>query len=261
MDRIEQMKQTLQPIREKLISHPLYHSLQSLEDLQRFSESHVFAVWDFMSLLKALQMRLTCTTVPWVPVGNAETRYLINEIVLGEESDVDPGGHRTSHFELYLQAMHQMGADTKPIKNFIEAIRRGEKSEEALKRLSVSEGIRDFVRFTLEIATQAPTHVQAAVFTFGREDLIPDLFMGIVRELSDLHPEKLGLFRYYLERHIEVDGEHHSKLAMQMVSLLCDNQPHYWQEAMDAANAALRYRLRLWDTIYASLPLRAAAAS
>ncbi|WP_346348965.1 DUF3050 domain-containing protein [Pedobacter sp. JY14-1] len=46
-------------------------------NLRQFMESHVFAVCDFMWQLKALQEQPTCTSLPWIPVGNAETRYLI----------------------------------------------------------------------------------------------------------------------------------------------------------------------------------------
>jgi hypothetical protein len=249
MDRIPQLQKAIAPLREQLIQHPMYASLQTVEDLQLFAEQHVFAVWDFMTLLKALQRNLTCTELPWIPVGNAETRYLINEIVLGEESDVDQAGKRVSHYELYLQAMEEMGADTGVINNLVRQMRRGANLVDVLPGLPVPASVKDFVRYTFDIATTAPMHVQAAVFTFGREDLIPDLFMGIVRELSAAYPQ-LETFRYYLERHIEVDGENHSQLAMQMVSLLCGHDALKWQEATDAARTALEKRLQLWDGIY-----------
>ncbi|NBP59428.1 DUF3050 domain-containing protein, partial [bacterium] len=73
-----------------ILKHSLYGSLNGLDDLRAFSQVHVFAVWDFMSLLKSLQRQLTGIDIPWTPVGSASTRYLINEIVTGEESDVDP---------------------------------------------------------------------------------------------------------------------------------------------------------------------------
>ena len=81
-------------------------------------EYHVYAVWDFMSLLKALQIELTCTTLPWKPVGDTKIRRLINSIVLEEESDVDADGNPSSHYEMYLDAMIECGADTKKIESF-----------------------------------------------------------------------------------------------------------------------------------------------
>jgi hypothetical protein len=99
---IEKLKEEITPLRSQLIGHPLYAKIKTIDHLNVFMEHHVFAVWDFMSLLKSLQRNLTCVNLPWVPVGNPQTRYLINEIVLGEESDVDEQGLRTSHFELYL---------------------------------------------------------------------------------------------------------------------------------------------------------------
>jgi hypothetical protein len=56
-----------------------------------------------MSLLKALQSKLTCTTTPWFATANPETRYLINEVV-AEESDLTIDGRRQSHYEMYIEA-------------------------------------------------------------------------------------------------------------------------------------------------------------
>ena len=102
--RIEKLKTEIEPLRQQLIQHDLYKNIRTIEDLHVFMEHHMFAMWDFMSLLKSLQQTLTCTGVPWMPVGSANTRYLINEIVLGEESDVDAEGNRISHFELYKKS-------------------------------------------------------------------------------------------------------------------------------------------------------------
>ena len=214
-----------------------------------FTGYHVFAVWDFMSLLKSLQQKLTCTTTPWVPIGSANTRYLINEIVLGEESDVDESGNRTSHFELYLNAMKKMGADTTPIDQLLIYLQNGISVQQAMEQLQLPNAIKDFVGYTFNIIEKAPVHVQAAVFTFGREDLIPDMFMGLVKDLSAQYPEQLSVFKYYLERHIEVDGDHHSHLAMEMVAELCGEDALKWEQATEAAIASLKQRKYLWDAV------------
>lgn len=248
-----QLKKRLEEVRPALVEHSLYHSLNNLEQLRRFTESHVFAVWDFMSLLKSLQQKLTCTSIPWLPVGSANTRYLINEIVLGEESDIDEAGNRTSHFELYLKAMEQMGADTTVITQLLTSVHNGVPVQQAMQQLQLPRSICDFVGYTFEIIEKAPLHVQAAVFTFGREDLIPDMFMGLVKDLSVQYPAQLSVFRYYLERHIEVDGDHHSQLAMEMVSELCGEDALKWEHAAEAALMSLKYRKRLWDAVYTTI--------
>ena len=109
---ISTINEKIQPQKKILLQHPLYEKVKTVEDLHQFLESHVYAVWDFMSLLKALQEKLTCTTTPWFATQNPETRYLINEIVLAEESDLTLDGKRLSHFEMYVEAMQSCGAQT-----------------------------------------------------------------------------------------------------------------------------------------------------
>jgi len=246
---IHQLKEKITPAREEIINHPLYSRLKTIQDLQTFTSYHVFAVWDFMSLLKRLQQELTCVSTPWIPKGSANTRYLINEIVLGEESDVDPDGNRISHFELYLHSMELLGASSSEIKEILHHIHSGNLVSEVLKFAAIPDAVKTFCNHTFELVENAPVHVLAAVFTFGREDLIPDMFHELVSRLADRYPEKISLFKYYLERHIEVDGDHHSLLALQMVEELCGNNELKWREAADASVQALKARKLLWDGI------------
>lgn len=246
--RLQRLREALQPVREQLIAHPLYTRLQSVADIRVFTEQHVYAVWDFMSLLKSLQRHLTCVSLPWMPEGDGNTRYLINEIVLGEETDIDQQGRRMSHFELYLEAMKEMGADTGAVNRFLQRLRAGDSVRVALAEENVLAGVQDFVNHTFSIIEAEPVHVQAAVFTFGREDLIPGMFISMVKELSEKEPA-IGIFRYYLERHIEVDGDHHSNLAMEMVMSLCGDDDEKWAEATEASRKALEQRKLLWDAV------------
>ncbi|WP_118949739.1 DUF3050 domain-containing protein [Taibaiella helva] len=252
MDHLKRLQQEIAPLQQQLVQHPVYRQIASLEHLQQFMQHHVFAVWDFMSLLKALQRALTCVDLPWVPRGDAETRYLINEIVTGEESDVDEQGRRHSHFELYLEAMAQSGSDTVPVRQLLVLLAAGKDLQEALEESGAPEAAVDFVRNTFEVIGSNKPHLQAAVFTFGREDLIPQMFLSFVNSLHAQAPEQIGIFKYYLERHIEVDGDHHAHLAHRMTASLCGTSESRWQEATEAVIKALECRIRLWDGISAS---------
>lgn len=255
------LEHRIAPLRERLAHHPLYGSIQSLEALYIFMEEHVFAVWDFMSLLKTLQRGLTCVDLPWVPTENAEARRLINEIVLGEESDLYQG-RPVSHFELYLEAMRACGADTQQMMQVLHKVRDGVAVKNAIA--DVPDAARGFVEQTVALieSSQSKLHKVAAAFTFGREDLIPKMFRGFVRDLDRELGGRLELFTWYLERHIEVDGEEHGPMALRMVSSLCGNDEQRWREAAEAAESALLARLALWDGILARIAsLKAEQAS
>ena len=243
----------LSPLKAKLLEHPLYTKLNSVEAIRVFMTYHSFAVWDFMSLVKALQQKLTCTQLPWVPVGSPSSRRLINEIVWGEESDVDAAGNPTSHYELYLQAMEDIGADKTPIVDLVTAIQNGMPWQEAVSQALIPEEIKTFVRFSLTTATTAPAHIVGGVFTYGREDLIPDLFIAIVRGLANQQKGNVDTLLYYLERHIELDGDEHGPMALQMMQELCGDSVKNWDEATSFAQQALEHRIRLWDFIATQL--------
>ena len=239
----------LDEYRSVLVNHPLYNKIDSIDAIRLFMETHVFAVWDFMSLLKRLQLELTCASIPWIPVGNPITRRLINEIVFGEESDVDQNGQAVSHFELYIRAMKDVGADTSAITYFIKQIKQGKSWENALLNSGASQAAIQFVRNTMACVEHAPIHVVAGVFTYGREDLIPDMFISIVRELSEKGHSGAQTLVYYLERHIEIDGDEHGPMALRMIEELCEGDLTKKQESIHAAKQALENRIELWDAI------------
>lgn len=251
--KISKIQQNIEPLRQQIINHKVYSEISELEDLQIFMEHHIYAVWDFMSLLKALQINLTCTTLPWFPVGDAVTRQLINEIVAGEESDVDAEGNIKSHFELYLDAMEQCGANTKPIKNLLTSLQNGREFDMAFELAQVPDAARNFVKSTFETINSGKAYLQASSFTFGREDLIPNMFYSMVNDLNSTKPEQVSTFKYYLERHIEVDGDHHSHLALSMTEKLCEQNESFWLEAEQTAKHALQNRIDLWDAAYAEI--------
>jgi hypothetical protein len=249
---LQALAEQLRPLYERLANHPLYGSFETLEDLHVFMEAHVFAVWDFMSLLKTLQRGLTCVDVPWLPSRFVESRRLVNEIVLGEESDVY-GLEAVSHFELYLRAMRECGSSTTAIEGLLDGLHNGLGWERALAMSGAPLAAERFVRATFAVIGSDKLHATAAAFTFGREDLIPDIFRGFIRDQNEKLRGRLELMRWYLERHIEVDGEEHGPMALRMVAELCEEDTTKWQEAADAAETALRARIALWDGIAESL--------
>lgn len=251
MNKMEEINAYIQDERAQLLAHPLYSKIRDIKDLRLFTQIHVYAVWDFMSLLKSLQGRLTCTQVPWIATAYPNTRYLINEIVLAEESDEYIDGRRLSHFEMYLDAMVSMGADTSAIDEFVTLIKQGEQVSLAIDRLESDSRVKEFLDYTFDIIFNGGDHEVAAAFTFGREDLIPGMFSAILKEIQIRFPDTdLRKFIYYFERHIELDGDEHGPLAMQMVMELAGDDAVKWDAIKKVSKEALTKRIALWDAIY-----------
>lgn len=247
---IKQVNTAIEKQREILLNHPLYSKIKSPKDLQIFMENHVFAVWDFMSLLKALQIKLTCVSIPWLATEFPQTRYLINEIVLAEESDIGFDGSRLSHFEMYLKAMKALQADTKEMDDLLIELNKGTSIEATINNSDLPIAVKDFLNFTFTTIEKGEAHEIAAAFTFGREDLIPGMFTSILKELQINFPNSnLSELIYYFERHIELDADEHGPMALQMVNELCGDDPKKWEQVIVASQEALNKRIALWDSI------------
>lgn len=249
MTQIEIIQKELEPFRQELIAHDLYKNIDSIPNIQIFMQMHIFAVWDFMSLVKSLQNSLSCTTIPWVPNKNTNSTRLINDIVLCEESDFNAQGVAMSHFEMYIEAMNQIGAKTSQIDSFISNLQEAKDYQSSLKLLNINEEIKNFLDFTFDVINSQKVHLVASVFTFGRENLIPDMFVEIVRKFNAQPNEDLSKLVYYLDRHIDIDGEEHGPMALTMINDLCSNDQEKWDEVKELCKEALRRRIKLWDSI------------
>jgi len=250
------MKLNLDRIHERqarLSSHPLFtgDSLKTLDELHVFMEHHVYAVWDFMSLIKSLQHHVCPSTECWVPTPwtRAGLARIINEIVLGEESDIDMGGHGSiTHHDLYAQAMLEIGANGRNFESFIELV-RSSGFDDAMENSHVPPASASFMRTTFSIIDSREPWKIAGAFAFGRETLIPGMFQSILDQMQ-ITAHDAPKFHYYLKRHIDLDGDEHGPAAIYMVETLCEHDPVKIHEAEQAALMSLDARIRLWDRVH-----------
>jgi CheY-like chemotaxis protein len=250
IDRFAIVSHTIQPLRQRLLAHRVYEMLTTARALRIFMEYHCYAVWDFMCLLKCLQNKLTCTTIPWHSPENMFAARMINEIVVAEETDVTQDGHAyASHFDLYVDAMAGLGAETDTIRRFTDLILEGMSWHQAATRASVPKAAIEFVSQTLEVCQDHPAYEVASFFLFGRENLIPDMFRKIVEGIAETEGISIEAFRYYLDRHIGIDEEEHGPASERMMKALCGTDDSRWRLVKRAAEEALLARIALWDGI------------
>jgi hypothetical protein len=245
------LRAALEPGRKALLEHPLYHAVDDLDRLRAFMGTHVFAVWDFMCLAKRLQREMTSLEPLWRPPRNPQLARFINGVIHGEESDVGPDGEAISHCELYIEAMDEVGADSKRIRRFIDLLHGGVDVEVALAAAGAPPAARTFVQHTLGQAIDGDAVEVLAAFLFGREDLIPEMFSRLLPRWRESRSARR--FTYYVERHIELDGDDHGPAAQKALMELAGTDPEAWRLARAAAEGAIAARLQLWDRVHADL--------
>ncbi|MGO8952869.1 MAG: DUF3050 domain-containing protein [Rhodomicrobium sp.] len=251
---IEPLKTQIAKEYAAVSSHPVFDALETVEDLHIFMERHVFAVWDFMSLLKRLQRELTTIGLPWTPPASVIAARHINEIVLGEETDEAPGGRHMSHYELYVESMREVGANPAAIEKLMDLLRGGESIEVALGKAGADPAVARFVTATTGTALNGSLPQVLGSFFYGRENVIPHMFRRLL-ERWKIDGSKAPVFVFYLERHIELDSERHGPLAEGIIEELVKDEASQL-ELLNAALAAVRQRRQLWDGVLERLRQR-----
>jgi hypothetical protein len=246
LTHLDALRASIQGRVDGLSDHPVYALVSTDADLRVFMEHHVWAVWDFMNLLKAIQQRFTSTLIPWTPRGGGDVRRFVNEIVLDEESDKLPLGGASSHFEIYLAAMVEVGASTDQIVRFVDRLDHGESFPRALADSACPAAVASFLETTWQ-AAQASDFELVAAFTYGRETVIPPMFRQFLARAAAV--DDAPMLRFYLERHVELDGDSHGGLAESLLAAACGDDPGAWRLAEECAQRCLEARSLLWDAV------------
>ena len=247
---------SLNPLKHKLENHPIFSRINSIDELIVFMEHHVFAVWDFMSLLKKLQKDLVPSGSPWVPNPNGNLVRFINEIVMEEESDQAFGkGNEityTSHYQIYLDAMTEVGASTNVVTEFVEEVScKG--IHAAFNSSKIPEPSLKFMKHTFDLIEKGKSHEIASSFAIGRESIVPLMFQRILDQ-SKLGAYEVPVFRYYLQRHAELDGDHHGPMALKLLENMSAGDPEIENEIVQQAEKSIEQRIIFWDGVHTALP-------
>jgi hypothetical protein len=174
--------------------------------------------------------------------------------VVAEETDLTLDGTRQSHFEMYVDAMTQCGASTTQINAFLKNVEETKNIFVSIKQSDLHPNVKAFLDFKFRVIEQGKPHEIAAAFTFGREDLIPNMFTEILRNFQQNFPETdLSKLIYYFERHIELDADEHGPMALQMVVELAGDSEQKWKEVQEVSMMALEKRIGLWNAIEAQM--------
>ena len=235
--------------------HPLPQAIDSIAHLRLFVEHHVFAVWDFMLLLKALQQHLAPSGAPWAPPKHPRIAGLINSLVAAEECDCLPdhlgGPLHLSHFAIYRRAMDEIQADTSVIDAVLVQAMAGDLPGSVCHPF-IPFAARRFLRTTQDLIREGDVDALAAAFAYGRELIVPDLFRSLLARLQ-LIQLPCPTLCWYLERHIELDGDSHGPLAEQMVQALMGSDPIACDRVQRVRTRVISDRESFWDALHGRL--------
>ncbi len=95
-------------------------------------------------------------------------------------------------------------------------------------RIGAPPHVQAFVAHTMALANSGSTEEVLAAFFYGREDIIPEMFRRLLDTLygAKHNDDHLRHFIYYIDRHIELDGDSHGPKGRELIEDLVANSPH-----------------------------------
>jgi hypothetical protein len=239
---------------DKLFSHCLLQEINSIEGCRVFMEHHVFAVWDFMSLAKKVQKIFAPIETPWHFSNNPKYVRFINEIILAEESDILKDGRIMSHCEMYLEAMEEIGASTHQFRKFLKSIKSHDISSMEVKQYVPSPAY-EFMKQTFSVVNSSLPHIVTAGFCYGRENIIPGMFISLLNS-KGISESIAPVFWEYLRKHIDLDGDIHGPMAVELTKFTCDNIQQRILEVEAIKLQMIQARINFWEGISESIKHR-----
>jgi Protein of unknown function (DUF3050) len=96
-----------------------------------------------------------------------------------------------------------------------------------MKRTGVPPHVQAFVAHTMGLAQSGSTEEVLAAFFYGREDIIPEMFRRLQKTLPGARQDNdpLRHFIYYIDRHIELDGDAHGPTGRESLENLVGHSP------------------------------------
>jgi hypothetical protein len=154
-----------------------------------------------------------------------------------------------SHLALYLGAMRDIGASTRQFEKFRSLVLVGVPVEAALARIGAPQYVQAFVAHTMALANSGSTEEVSAAFFYGREDIIPEMFRRLLDTLygAKHNNDRLRHFIYYIDRHIELDGDSHGPMGRELIEGLVGKSPQAHERALRAACRSIQARIGLWN--------------
>ena len=165
--------------------------------------------------------------------------------------------------------MDKAGANQKPILYFLNMLENGKSWPKALETLNprkkknlfsnqkkipyAPHQALEFTRSTLEIC-EGPLNRRIAAFTLGRETVLPNLFQKTLQLLATVHTQSesrcdLSMLKYYLDRHIELDGDSHGPMCAKLFDRYCLKDAATRSDTFYTLCEVLDQRIALWDAV------------
>ena len=269
LSRLAAIETRIAPLRKRLRQHRIYESLKSLDDVRRFMEVHVFALWDFMHLVKCLHRAPSTAEATCPPKKrfkkSAGVQSLVDEMVQNYANDLNERGERMATFRMYLDAMEQLGAETKCVASFLGDcgdcgdLRAGDLGPvvgPSLLSCRAPRGAADFTAYTCQVIDSSKDHKVAASLVFGRQSLIVDALLRALGEVERREGTRVDKFRFLLSKYKSLYANNWPALSYQVLVELCGYSDEKWKEAEEAAVGALKARIALWDATHDYLVFR-----